>query len=87
MPRSISGDGLRPVKLTRMHARYEDYLWAMCNKLYQIEIRGGVSGNNMAHTNEVRDWCIWADFARILIHTAPQLYADDSLGIELDQAV
>jgi hypothetical protein len=52
-----------------------------------MEIRCGVSYNNMAHTNEVRDWRICADFARILIHTAPQSYADNSLGIELDLAV
>ena len=65
----------------------EACLWAMRNKLYHMGIRGGVSRNNLAHANEIRDWRIWADFAQVLIHTARHLYADDPFGIELDQTV
>ena len=65
----------------------ESCLWAMRNKLYHMGIRGGVSRNNLAHANEIRDWRIWADFAQVLIHTARHLYADDPFGIELDQTV
>jgi hypothetical protein len=65
----------------------EACLWAMRNKLYHMGIRGGVSRNNLAHANEIRDWRIWADFAQVLIHTARHLYADDPFVIELDQTV
>jgi hypothetical protein len=56
-------------------------------KLYHMGIRGKVSRNTLAHANEVRDWRIYADFAQILIARARVLYANDSFGVELDQAV
>ncbi len=65
----------------------EACLRAMRSKLYHMGIRGGVSRNNLAHANEIRDWLIWADFAQVLIHTARHLYADDPFGVELDQTV
>jgi len=33
----------------------------------------------------LRDWRIYADFAQVLIGIARPLYADDPLGVELDQ--
>ena len=63
----------------------EACLRAMHRKLYHMGIRGGVSRNNLAHANEIRDWRIWADFAQVLIHTARHLYADDPFGVELNQ--
>jgi len=54
-------------------------------KLYHMGIRGKVSRNTLAHANQVRDWRIYADFAQILIARARTLYANDSLGVELDQ--
>jgi hypothetical protein len=56
-------------------------------RLYHLGIRGKVSRNTLAHANQTRDWLIYADFAQILIATARKLYAADSFGIELAQAV
>ena len=56
-------------------------------KTYHMGIRGKVSRNTLAHANQVRDWRIYADFAHVLISQARRLYANDSFGIELDQAV
>src|SRR4030043_1036190 len=54
-------------------------------KLYHMGFRGNVSRNTLAHTNQVRDWQIYADFAQILIGQARRLYAHDSFGVELNQ--
>ena len=54
-------------------------------KLYHMGIRGKASRNTLAHANQIRDWRIYADFAQILIARARTLYANDSLGVELDQ--
>jgi len=37
--------------------------------------------------NERRDWRIYADLAQALIRTARPLYADEDLGLDLDNAV
>ena len=57
------------------------------SKLYHLGIRGNVSRNTLANANQNRDWRIYADFAQILIEKARKLYAADSFGINLDQAV
>src|SRR3989339_1587680 len=62
-------------------------LRATQSKLYHLGIRGKVSRNTLAHANQTRDWQIYADFAQILITKARKLYATDSFGIELAQAV
>ena len=62
-------------------------LRAMSTKLYHMGIRGGISRNNLANANEIRDWRIYADFAQVLIHTARHLYANDDFAVELAQAV
>jgi len=62
-------------------------LRATQSRLYHLGIRGKVSRNTLAHANQNRDWRIYADFAQILITKARKLYAADSFGIELDQAV
>ena len=62
-------------------------LRATQSRLYHLGIRGKVSRNTLAHANQNRDWRIYADFAQILITRARKLYAADSFGIELDQAV
>jgi transposase len=56
-------------------------------KLYHAGFRGRVARNTLAKANQNRDWRIYADFAGILIARARQLYAGDSLSIELDQTV
>ena len=62
-------------------------LRATQTKLYHLGIRGKVSRNTLAHANQTRDWCIYSDFAQVLITKARELYAEDSFGIELNQAV
>ena len=62
-------------------------LRATQSRLYHLGIRGKVSRNTLAYANQTRDWRIYADFAQILIQKARKLYAADSFGIELDQAV
>lgn len=62
-------------------------LRAMSPKLYHVGLRGPVSRSTLADANEVRDWRIYADFAAVLIAQARELYARDSFGVDLDQAV
>ena len=50
-------------------------------------IRGGVSRNTLSNANKVRDWRIYADFAQALIKTTRPLYAQESLGLELDNRI
>lgn len=59
----------------------------MENKLYHMGIRSKVYRSTLADANENRDWRIYADFAQVLIHTARDLYTDDSFGVELEQTV
>lgn len=56
-------------------------------KLYHMGFRGQVSRNNLAHANEHRDWRIFADFGKVLIALARNLYRDEALGVKLDQTV
>jgi len=48
---------------------------------------GPIAPISNTHANQNRDWRIYADFAHVLIGKARKLYAGDSFGIELDQAV
>ena len=65
----------------------ETCLRALDTKLYHCGFRGKMSRNNLANTNENRDWRIYADFAQVLIKKARQLYAKENFGIELKQTV
>lgn len=65
----------------------EACLRAQQNKLYHMGIGGGISRNTLANANEHRDWRIYAGFAQALIQTARKLYADEDLGLELDNTV
>ena len=62
-------------------------LRAQHNKLYHMGIRGKVSRNTLANANKQRDWRIYAEFAQALIRIARPLYAEDDLGLELDNTV
>ena len=55
-------------------------------KSYHLGFRSQVSRSTLADANESRDWRIYAEFAQALIVTARRLYADESLGEELQQA-
>ena len=65
----------------------EACLRATQSRLYHLGIRGKISRNTLANANQNRDWLIYAEFAQILIAKARTLYAADSFGIELEQAV
>lgn len=62
-------------------------LRAQSNKLYHMGIRAGVSRNTLANANQVRDWRLYADFARSLIDEARSLYAGTGHGLALDDTV
>jgi len=57
------------------------------HKLYHMGIIGNVSKSTLADANENRDWRIYADFAQVLIHQARYLYADEDLGLELEDTI
>ena len=57
------------------------------DKLYHMGIRGGMSRNTLANANQRRDWRIYAEFAQAVIRIARPLYADEDLGLELDNTV
>jgi len=57
------------------------------NKLYHMGFRGRVSRSTLADASEAHDWRIFADFAQVLINTARPMYANESLGFDLDNTV
>jgi hypothetical protein len=65
----------------------QECLNAMRHKLYHAGIHTPVSRTTLADANEYRDWRIYADFAQVLIHTAIPLYADEDIGVELEEMV
>jgi hypothetical protein len=65
----------------------EACLRAQKNKLYHMGIRATISRSTLADANEKRDWRIYADFAQALIKIARPLYAEESLGLDLDNTV
>ena len=65
----------------------EACLKAVPEKIYHMGFTGPVSRSTLADANERRDWRIYADLAQALITKARKLYADESLGMELDQTV
>jgi Domain of unknown function (DUF4372)/Transposase DDE domain len=65
----------------------EACLRSVGRKLYHIGFRGKVSRSTLADANEAHDWRIYADFAQVLIHIARPIYANESLGFDLDNTV
>ena len=65
----------------------ETCLRAQRSKRYHMGIRSTISRNTLSNANKLRDWRIYAEFAQTLINTARQLYADEDLGVDLDQTV
>ena len=65
----------------------EACLRAVPEKLYHLGLPGGVARNTLAVANEKRDWRIYAGFAQKVIAQGRRLYAEDDLGLELDQTV
>lgn len=65
----------------------EASLSANAGKLYAMGFRSAVRRSTLAEANESRDWRIWSDLAASLIRRARKLYANESLGVELDNTV
>jgi len=66
----------------------EACLRAHQNKLYHMGIRSTiVARNTLSKANEHRDWRIYADFAQSLIRNARPLYAEEDLGLDLDNTI
>lgn len=55
--------------------------------LYHLGFREPVSKSTLADANEKRDWRIWEDLAKSLIRKARALYADEDLGLDLENTV
>ncbi len=65
----------------------ETCLRALGPKLYHAGLRGKVSRSTLADANRAHDWRIYADFAHVLIRRARDLYAHETLSVELDETV
>src|SRR5437773_10612545 len=65
----------------------EACLRSMSPKLYHMGLRGRVARSTLADANEARDWRIYADFAQVLIAIARPLYAQDPIGVELNDSL
>ncbi len=57
------------------------------DQLYRLGFRSTVAHSTLADANSARDWRIYADLAQSLIARARRLYADEPLGVELEQTV
>jgi hypothetical protein len=65
----------------------EACLRSMSDKLYHLGFRGKISRSTLADANESHDWRIFEEFANILIAVARPLYADDPIGVDLDETL
>ena len=57
------------------------------SRLYAMGIRQPVKRSTLADANERRDWRIWSDIAKLLIHRARKLYGGEDLGLDIDSTV
>src|SRR5437660_1995834 len=65
----------------------ETCLRSIGSKLYHMGFRSTIARSTLADANESRDWRIFADYAQALIAIARPLYADDPMGVELNQSL
>ena len=66
----------------------ENCLKAVSGKLYHCGIKHAVPRNTLAKANELRDWRIYADFARVLIDIARPMYqSDNNFRLDIDNLV
>jgi hypothetical protein len=55
--------------------------------LYHLGFSEPVAKSTLADANERRDWRIWEDLAKNLMRQARLLYADEDLGLDLDNTI
>ena len=65
----------------------EACLGSIGGKLYHMGIRSKIAKSTLADANELRDWRIYADFAQVLIGIARPLYAQDPIGVDLNETL
>lgn len=65
----------------------ETCLRSVSGKLYHMGFRSTIARSTLADANESRDWRIYADFAQTLIAIARPLYANDPIGVELNESL
>jgi hypothetical protein len=65
----------------------EACLRSIGGKLYHMGFRSTIARSTLADANESRDWRIYADFAQVLIRIARPLYAQDPIGVELNESL
>ena len=57
------------------------------DQLYHMGFRSTIAHSTLADANRERDWRIYADLAQRLIARGRRLYAQEPLGIELEQSI
>ncbi len=57
------------------------------DQLYHLGLRGEVSRSVLSDANRERDWRIYHDLAQLLIQRARALYANEPIGLELNETV
>lgn len=60
---------------------------ARTGTLYHLGFREPVAKSTLADANETRDWRIWEGLAKTLMRKARPLYADEDLGLDMEQTV
>jgi hypothetical protein len=65
----------------------EACLRAVEPRLYHMGFRSRVARSTLARANENRDWRIYADLAQVLIRVARPMYANEYIGLDLDQTI
>jgi len=65
----------------------EACLRSIGGKLYHMGFRSKIAKSTLADANELRDWRIYADFAQVLIAVARPLYAQDPIGVDLNESL
>jgi hypothetical protein len=56
-------------------------------QLYHLGFRSSVAHSTLADANSTRDWRIYAELAQTLIRRARKLYAQEPLGVQLEQTI
>lgn len=62
-------------------------LCARPSRLYHMGFRSRVVRSTLSYANNTRPWNIYADFARVLIQYAQELYRDEPFAVELSNTV
>ena len=62
-------------------------LGAQQSRLYHLGFRSRITRSTLSYANNTRDFRIYADLAAVLLKTAKELYHDEPLGVQIENAV